>query len=474
MKFHCLITLIASALFSCTSSPDVVHPELGIKVPEDWTGRKGEGPLTTDDWWQGFGDRELSELINEALQKNFDLLDALARVEEAVAEARIAGADLSPQVDFTLNAARSKQTFFGIEIPGHDDNFITSRFNRLETMFNLSWELDVWGRIRAGRESALANVEGSEADLRAVRQSLAAQICRTWFQLTEARQQLALASATADSFRTSSDWIRERYQQGVRPPLDLRLALSNLSGAEALVQRRRAELDQLTRQLEILLGRYPAGVIEAPGELPALASTAPAGLPANLLTRRPDVAFAERRLASSVALLEQARSALLPRISLTTGGGTASNELKNLVDPDFGIWSFGGNLVQPLLQGGRLLAGVDLAEAQRHRALAAYGKTVLRAYSEVETALSAEGFLAARETALVEAAKQSRGARQLAEEQYRAGLVEVLTLVESQRLELEAKSELLGVRRQRLETRVNLHLSLGGGFEDESDSETDA
>jgi multidrug efflux system outer membrane protein len=462
-----LVTLCSSALTSCASAPKVEHPDLAIDAPEDWTGRDGGGKASQDFWWKEFEDEHLEFLVNEALSRSFDILDALARVSAAMAEARIAGADLTPRVGFSFDGARQKQTFVGIDIPG-SDGLLTSRFNRFEGMFNLSWELDVWGRIRAGHESALAEVQASEADLRGARESVIAQICRNWFSAVEARQQLALAQATAASFRTSTNWIRERYELGLRPPLDLRLALSNLSAAEALAYRREIELDSLTRQLEILLGRYPAGDVAATlgesTELGELTADVPAGLPTDLLLRRPDIRFAERQLASSGALVRQARAALFPRLSLTAGGGTVSDELKDLVDPDFSVWNLGGNLTQPLLEGGRLLAQVDLADARNHQALAAYGKTVLRAYGEVESTLATEGFLEQRETALADAAEQSRGARSLAEEQYRNGLVDVLVLVESQRRELEAESELLAVRRQRFETRVDLHKALGGGY----------
>ena len=467
------VLLLVSAntmMTSCASAPEVEHPDLSVGAPEDWTGREGGGEVPRHwprGWWYDFGDERLDALGDEALSRSFDILDALARVEAAIAQARIAGAGLSPRAGFTFDGARQKQTFVGIDIPGQD-GLLTTRFNRFDAQFNLSWELDVWGRIRAGHESALADLQASEADLRGARQSLVAQICRTWFGVVEARQQLQLARATATSFQTSSGWIRERYQRGLRPPLDLRLSLSNFSAAEALVHRREVELDSLTRQLEILVGRYPSGDVDSllgeSSELGQLTANVPAGLPTALLRRRPDIVFAERQLASSGALLRQARAALLPRLSLTAGGGSVSDELKDLVDPDFSVWSLGGNLTQPLFEGGRLVAQVDLANARSYQALATYGNTVLRAYREVESALAAEGFLTQRETALADAAEQSRGARSLAEEQYRNGLVDVLVLVESQRRELEAESELLAVRRQRFETRVDLHKALGGGF----------
>jgi outer membrane protein TolC len=190
----------------------------------------------------------------------------------------------------------------------------------------------------------------------------------------------------------------------------------------------------------------------------------PAGVPAALLVRRPDLAAAERRLAAAGRDVESAEAARLPRISLTGSAGRQSQELEDLLDNDFTVWSLAAGLVQPIVQGGRLAAAVDLAEARRAEALAAWRAAALAAFAEVEQALAAEGFLAERVAALEEASEQAAAALALALDRWQAGLADYLTVLESERQALDARVQLLAARRERLEARVDLHLALGGGF----------
>ena len=225
---------------------------------------------------------------------------------------------------------------------------------------------------------------------------------------------------------------------------------------------RRLDLDTALRQLEILLGRYPAAQLVLPAGLPELDGPVAAGLPSEVLTRRPDLAAAERRVAAAGARVAEARAALYPQLRLTGSAGTSSDQVADLLDGDFSVWSFAGSLLQPLFQGGRLRAGVDLAAAGADEALAAYASAVLRALGEVETALAAEKGLAEQETALAAAALQAEAARRLAEERYETGLGEYLVVLESQRGALDTASRRLEVQRRRLVARVDLYLALGG------------
>ncbi len=198
--------------------------------------------------------------------------------------------------------------------------------------------------------------------------------------------------------------------------------------------------------------------------MPQLPGPVPVGLPAELVARRPDLVSAERRLAAADERLRQARRQLYPRFSLTAGGGTVSDQLGDLVDGDFRVWSLLANLTQPLFQGGRLRAGVDRAAAGSDELLAAYAGLALDAFREVESALAAEQHLIERERHLAEAARQLGAARRLAEDRYRSGLGDYLLVLESQTRELVAESELLSLRRELLHNRIDLHLALGGGF----------
>jgi NodT family efflux transporter outer membrane factor (OMF) lipoprotein len=316
-------------------------------------------------------------------------------------------------------------------------------------------------RARAG----LADFQASSADLQSARLSLAAQAVKAWFAVAEARQQLALAEATVESWRSSSEQVRDRFEEGIRPSLDLRLALANLAGAEALLEQRKLQLDSAVRQLEVLLGDYPDKSIMTPSELPDTPPSIPAGIPAEIISRRPDLVAAERRVAAAGSRVSAARGDLYPRFSLTAAGGTASRALEDLVDGDFSVWSLVGNIVQPLFQGGRLRAAVAQTEAGADEVMATYASAALRAFAEVEIALAAESLLAQREEALSRAAGESRQAQLLAEDRYGSGLESFVTVLEAQRRSLQAEGELIAARRLRLENRVDLHLALGGGFE---------
>ncbi len=449
----------------CATAPLEDHPALGGDVPTAWTAREDTGAPPALAWWTDFGDPGLDEVVDAALRQNYDLQAAASRLDQALADSRIAGADLQPQLQVGLNGSQRKQNFIGFPIPGAEDRVLSTVFTNYGVSLDLTWEADLWGRLRAGARAALADLQSRAADLRAAQLSLAGQTTKAWFAVAEAGQQLRLAEASVDSFRASAEQVRERFEQGLRPALDVRLALSNLANAEALREQRGQQLDAAVRQLEVLMGLYATGSIAMPADLPAAPAVIPGGLPAELVRRRPDVVSAERRIAAARQRLQVARRDLYPRISLTANTGTATGELKDLIKRDFGVWTLLGNVIQPLLQGGRLRAAVDRAEARAAEELAVYANTALQAFSEVETALAAEEYLVQRERYLSVSAEQSRAAEIIADDRYRSGLDDYITVLESQRLALQAEGDLIAARRQRLENRVDLYLALGGGFD---------
>jgi NodT family efflux transporter outer membrane factor (OMF) lipoprotein len=462
-------------LAGCVKAPERSTADLEVDVPPDWSEEENALPGEPgSNWWESFGDPQLGRLVELAMERNRNLDAAVARLDRAVAEAKIAGADLKPAVGLGLNATRQRRNFIGFDFGGGSPPPTT--FDNHGLSLEASWEIDLWGRVRAGTRAALAEMQASAADLRGARLSIAAQTTKLWFAILEATQQVTLAAESVESFRLSSDQVRSRYEAGIRPALDLRLALSNQAGAQALLQLRQNQLALLVRQLEVLLGGYPGGTILdefAAGLLPDTPPPVPAGLPAELLERRPDLVAAERRLAAADQRFLVARRSLYPRLTLTASGGTSSDSLGDLLDGDFRVWSIVASLAQPLFQGGRLRAGVERADASSDEVLALFAGSVLGAFSEVESALASERFLARREVHLAEAAKQLVAARQLAEERYHNGVGFYLVVLESQTRALTAESQLLEVRRQRLANRVDLHLALGGGFDQETNTESD-
>ena len=371
--------LLASALLvpllGCVAAPERREPLTEIDLPEVWTAAETEPLPTRDGWWNEFGDPALDALVAVALEENRDLRAAAARVDRAEAEARIAGADLRPQASAGLTASRQKQNFIGLPIPGQE-GVLSTTYTRYGLSLDISWEVDLWGRLRAGARAAAAELQATDADLSGARLSIAGQTAKAWFAVLHAGQQVELARDSVAGFRDLSEEVRSRYEKGLRPPVELRLALSNLAGAEALLARRLDELDRATRQLELLLGRYPAGSLlehHDAGKLPPLPAPVPAGLPADLVARRPDLVAAERRLAAADQRLLQAHRSLYPRLTLTGSGGSASEELGDLLDGDFGVWSLAGGLLQPIFQGGRLRANVDRADAVEREILDLHG-----------------------------------------------------------------------------------------------------
>ena len=459
------LTAVTFFVAGCASAPPVAHPTLDLEIPTDWTADEVPVGQVAVTWWQDFDDAGLSAAVENALAHNYDLKAAAARLEQAAADARVAEGDLKPTLQASYTGSRRKQNFVGFPIPGAEDRVLSTVSTNQGVSLDVSWEIDLWGRLRNSASAALADLQASAADLRAAQLSIAGQTVKAWFAIAEAQQQIDLSRETVESFQESAEQVQERFEAGIRPALDLRLALLNLSNARALLQQRLQQFDAATRQLEVILGQYADGEMETPAALPPLAPIVPAGLPADLIARRPDLAAAEREVAAAQARISVARADLLPRISLTAATGTSTDALRSLIDGSFGVWSLVGNVVQPLWQGGRLRAEVKGAEARGAEVLAQYATLALGAYAEVETALAAEEYLRERVGHLMESVQQARAAERLADERYRAGLEDYITVLDSQRSAVNAEGELIGIRRLRLENRVDLYLSLGGGFE---------
>ncbi|SFW33661.1 efflux transporter outer membrane subunit [Nitrosovibrio sp. Nv17] len=407
-----------------------------------------------DRWVEIFGDPTLSAVVHDALTANYDLKVAAARVDAAVAQVRIDGAGLWPQVSFSPNfeQVRIREAGFG-----------TAHFSVFDAMFNLSWEVDVWGRIRDTRQAAVQEASAAATDFRGARLSLAARVAQDYFSLVEAQLQAGVAEQSIQDRRTIVELVRGRFARGLTTALDVRLALTDLASAEVQLGQARNQVQAIARRLEVLLGRYPAGSPERVAMLPELPMDLPAGLPSELLERRPDLVAALDRLHAADARAASARKLLLPRITLTAAGGTRSTALTELVDPRALAWNVVMGLVQPLFTGGRIQGEIQLREAHVEEALNQYRSAALNAFREVEQMLAAEEWLRGQEKALKEAVEQTEASRRLAIYSYRLGMIEILTLLDSYRSTLNAQSAHLAIKRQLLNNRINLYLALGGG-----------
>jgi len=441
-------------------------PELDLAVPGTWAAGREAKAGVDDQWVKRFHDAKLESLVEEALENNRDLKAAAARVERARGQTRLAGVSGNPTADLEFTPRRAKQNFIGFPFGG--GGVPSSMFNTFGLSLVVNWELDLWGRIRAGKSAAYAQGEAAEAEARAARTSIAASVARAWFALAEAQLQLQLARETQSANEATAKAVRERFkagddQQGAAS--QLRIADSDVANTRAAVAEREQQLEAAKRQLEVLLGRYPSGKIASNARLPSPEGTPPAGLPSELLQRRPDILAAERRFAASGRSLSEARRAVFPRLSLTGSGGTNTGELSQLLNSDFGVWQIAANAIQPVLAGGRIRAEADIRRADEKEALATLQQTVLDAFSEVESALANEGHLASREQALNEAVRLAQEADQSARADYAQGLGDLLTVLTAQTRLLQTRAQRITVQRLRLENRVNLHLALGGDYQ---------
>jgi NodT family efflux transporter outer membrane factor (OMF) lipoprotein len=464
---HYLPAIALIGLASCKA----LHrddPELPIPVPDAFSSPNEDEANQEDAWWTSFGDLELNEAVHEALTHNYDLQASAHRVRAAAALADIAGADRLPSVGLNGQASRNKVVFTGI--PGPGGGVLTNTASNYGVSLDVGWEVDLWGRLGARAQAAGADADAVAFDYEAARQSVAAQTAKAWFAWQGTRLQAELARSTVESFDQTNDVVLRRFRSGSGSAFDVRSSQAELAGARALLELRSEEVERVERQLELLLGRYPSGDVEAVVELPTVGTTPGAGLPSELLLRRPDLRAAELRLRSADHALYEARASLYPQLNLTGSVGRLGPEADDVFDPDFNVWSIAAGLFQPLYQGGRLRANVDFSEAGVQEALSIYASTVLTAFSEVETNLAVNDMLARQEGFEAGAVENAGEAYELALGRYSAGLDDIVSLLLAQRRSIEAQARLLNIRQRRLESRVDLYLALGGGFGEEENT----
>ena len=332
-------------------------------------------------------------------------------------------------------------------------------------MITLSWELDLWGRVRYGRAAAAADAASAQADFEYARQSIAALVARSWFLATEADLQAELARQTVGRGEELVRLAETRARIGVGNNQDVEVAQANVGSYRDALRQVELAREQALRALEILIGRYPAAAVAVSARLPGQPAAVPAGLPSELLERRPDVVAAERRVAAAFNRVGEAKAARLPTIALTTGVSSISSDLFVLQNHDNPVWNAGASLLAPIYKGGALKAQVQIRTVEQKQAIAAYASIGLRAFSEVENALASEIAARDRERILAETLSHSQRALDIVQAQFKVGSTD-LRFVNERQLALNTTSAaLIRVQAEQRVQRVNLHLALGGSFE---------
>lgn len=406
-----------------------------------------EGPVQ-DDWLAQFNDPELTALVNEAVANNLDLRASALRVEEAALYVKMAKGKLLPAVDAVGRRSTKLGQDLGTGLSGG--------------IFAVSWEIDLWGKLRYARNAAQETYTATAADQEFARQSIAAATATAWFTAAETRIHLAITKDMVAASEQLVTLASKRLDVGVGTERDVVLARANVSTYRDVVEQLELALSDSLRALEILLGRYPGAEIQARADLPPMPGPVPAGIPLEILERRPDMYAAERRVAAAFNRVGEARAARLPSISLTgTGGYITSSTLQ--LKPDFTnpVGGIVGSILAPIYHGGQLKTQVEIRDVQQQQAVADYARLALRAIGDVENSLAAAHTLERRREILASLVVDNARTLEIEQVAFRVGTVDMRTVQQQQLVLFGARVTLLRVQSEQLAQRVNLYLALG-------------
>jgi NodT family efflux transporter outer membrane factor (OMF) lipoprotein len=449
---------IAVAIAGCsTTPPPALHPG---DVPAAFEQKApANAPLwPARDWWTNYGDPQLAALMDQAQANNLDIAQAAARLRQADARARQAGAALLP----TVGAGGTVNTFYG------QANGASQRETDYSAGLQASYELDFWGKNRDLLDSANAAIRASRADRATVALTVTSGVANTYFQLLSLRERLAVARANLKSAQDILSVVQRRVTAGFSANADLLAQRAALAAEQAALPPLEQQELEARNALAILLGRPPEGFTVAGDGLGMLMPPVVApGLPSALLARRPDIIAAEANLVGAHADLAAARTAFFPAISLTANGGIAYPALAAAIDtlPGLGLAAgAGAALAQVIFDGGRTQGKIDETRAREEELLAAYRAAVIASFSDVENALGSFAHLGAQEAALREQVTQAEKVLSAARRKYLAGSADFLVVTDAQRALYTARDQLSDIRRARLAASVALFKALGGGF----------
>ena len=422
------------------------------ELPAQWASIQQRLGTVEAGWLAQLNDDLLNKLVDEALANNFNLQAAAASVNSSRALANQAASALSPQL--------------GASVGNSDGGALEGRSRSgFNAALQASWEVDLWGRIEAGTLAAQESLAAAEAEYTFSQYSLAAGVARAYFIAIEAQKQLDIAQQSYDAIKQTTNIVNVQFENGVASQQDVSLANAELASADdALISARGARRDA-TRALELLLGRYPSAELAVATALPIAPSSVPVGLPSELLERRPDLIAAERKVAAAFNSLDQAKAAKLPSLSLSSNIGGSSSDLSELLNPANLAWKAMSNLAAPLIDGGRLDAGVEAATAEQTAAIAAYAQAALQAFSDVETALDQGSILSQRQVALKRALNEAENALRIANLQFKEGEIALLDVLQIQQRVFSARRNVLSIDRAQLSQFVDLNLALGGSWQ---------
>jgi NodT family efflux transporter outer membrane factor (OMF) lipoprotein len=467
MNIRKSLLLVCAALTACSVGAPYKQPSM--PTPAAFTNSTGAAQNWPDkNWWEQFHSPQLTALMTAALQNNYDIKAAVARIHQADAQLKIAGATLLPSVDLDASSQRSQtssKTNSSGTLGTTNNRTFTSNAN--SASLAASYELDFWGKNRAAVASANALASASRYDKEVVQLTTTSSVANTYFDMlaTQARLNAAQGNLAASQHLLKS--YQNRFAQGTASALDVAQEENLVATEGAAIPPLALELQQDKNALAILVGKLPEGFDVDLTQTPLDTIAAPeiaSGLPSGLLARRPDVQVAEADLISAHENITEARAAFFPDITLTAEGGYSSAVLSNLFKPGGEFFTLGAGLTQPIFHGGALSGELDLTKAQYDELLQDYRKAVISAFADTENALTA----AKQDNILVtdqqQAADTAQRAYDLTQKQFQQGVVDITSVLNTQRSLFAAQDTLAQAQLAHLESDVNLYVALGGGW----------
>ncbi len=473
--------LVALCVSGCTVGPNYKRPAVEVPAaykeppPPGWKEATPHDEIAKGNWWQVFGDAELNDLETQALAASPTLQAAVARVTQARASARITRAGLFPMVNVNPSASRERESSIGSVAPHTSVTPFTT--DTITLPLDVSYEVDLWGRIRRSVESARAQAQASQADYENVLLTLKSDVAQNYFSLRYVDVDRQILNDNIDLLKRALDLTQTRHSGGVASGLDVSEAETLLATTQATYVGLGVQRAQFEHALAVLVGK-PASEFSIPEKSLVLEPPViPAGLPSDLLERRPDIAEAERQMASANAQVGVARAAFFPSLNLTGSAGFLSDDLTKLFNASSTVWSLAAGASQPLYAGGSISANYARARAAYDESVANYRQQVLVAFREVEDGLSGLRILEEQEAAQNTAVASSRKTVNISTARYKEGLANFLEVIDAERNVLENEQESAQLHELRLLTTVQFIQALGGGWQESkiySDSQTPA
>ena len=457
-----MLALFTLWLSACSLSTPPARPELLERalpttsvIPADWQQAGSAAGAVGDNWLASFADPQLEALVSEALANNPDLRQSASMVLAVAQRVELANASMLPQIGGQLGETRTRDFDGSSTVDAHQSNVM------------LSWELDIWGRLRAQKGAAQANYAAAALDYAFARQSLAATTAKSWFVAVQASRLLALSEQAVAIYGELLNVSQIRQRAGKVSEFDVIQAQAAFDGAQANLQDAQNSLAGSKRNLELLLGRYPAAEIALSAQSATLPIAVSGSVPLSLLSRRPDLLAAEQQVRSAFRTLEASKLALRPDFSFKLEVGRFSDNVISLLDlnPWMGHAAIGMQI--PIYEGGALIAQINIADAQEQAAVAGYGSVVLSAFNEVESSLANEYHLSRSLVYVDQGVFSLAQAVALAKDRYQAGASDMQSVLQLQTSELNGQVDAINLRYSLLANRVGLNLALGGSFDNQ-------